>query len=309
MKKINPYNRLVIFAGPNGSGKSTITEIIKKNNLLPELYLNPDVIAKEINPSNVWAARIEAARKVLEKRESYLTSNKSFSMETTLSGVSEMSFIKKAIAQGYKTSVFYVAIDNASENISRVVDRVNKGGHDVPTNDVLRRRERSLKNLSTIIELVPRILVIDNTKNQKVILKKNNNKITFVSEELPKWFTSNISKEKLDNYRAESKQKLNSDLDLSKTYFCVPAEDYKLIKSFGARWDRKVKYWYVPQGKDLTPFDKRWKRIDESTIEITKNEKLARDKLRKELKVEKDNQNKITQSNSIYSAKKNGRSR
>ena len=30
MKKINPYNRLVIFAGPNGSGKSTITEIIKK---------------------------------------------------------------------------------------------------------------------------------------------------------------------------------------------------------------------------------------------------------------------------------------
>lgn len=218
MKKINPYNRLVIFAGPNGSGKSTITEIIKKNNLLPELYLNPDVIAKEINPSNVWAARIEAARKVLEKRESYLTSNKSFSMETTLSGVSEMSFIKKAIAQGYKTSVFYVAIDNASDNISRVVDRVQKGGHGVPPNDVLRRRERSLKNLSTIIELVPRILVIDNTKNQKVILKKNNNKITFVSEELPKWFTSNISKEKLDNYRAESKQKLNSDLDLSKTY-------------------------------------------------------------------------------------------
>ena len=46
MKKINPYNRLVIFAGPNGSGKSTITEIIKKNNFLPELYLNPDVIAK-----------------------------------------------------------------------------------------------------------------------------------------------------------------------------------------------------------------------------------------------------------------------
>ena len=171
------------------------------------MYLNPDVIAKEINPSNVWAARIEAARKVLEKRELYLSSKKSFSMETTLSGVSEISFIKKAIEKGYKTTVFFVAIDDVTDNLGRIKNRVNKGGHDIPTNDVLRRRERSLKNLSTIIELVPRILVIDNTKNQKVILKKNNNKITFVSEELPKWFTSNISKEKLDNYRAESKHK------------------------------------------------------------------------------------------------------
>lgn len=295
MKKINPYNRLVIFAGPNGSGKSTITEIIKKNNFLPELYLNPDVIAKEINPSNVWAARIEAARKVLEKRELYLSSKKSFSMETTLSGVSEISFIKKAIEKGYKTTVFFVAIDDVTDNLGRIKNRVNKGGHDIPTNDVLRRRERSLKNLSTIIELVPRILVIDNTKNQKVILKKNNNKITFVSEELPKWFTSNISKEKLDNYRAESKHKLNSDLDLSKTYFYVPVEDYKLIKSLGARWDRKVKYWYVPKDTELKPFiEKGWKRLsDEEIVAVTKAREETNE-LRRSLKKDSHQELSIT---------------
>lgn len=93
-------------------------------------------------------------------------------------------------------------------------------------------------------------------------------------------------------------------------YFNIPSEEQKEAKKLGIKWDRNTKSWYVPQGKDLTPFDKRWKRIDESTIELTKNEKQQRDKLRKELKVEKDNQNqKITQSNSIDSAKKKGRSR
>lgn len=111
----------------------------------------------------------------------------------------------------------------------------------------------------------------------------------------------------LNNSLLENKSIKSSE---EKSYFFIPSKDKEDAEKLGAKWDRSVKYWYVPQGIDLTPFDKRWKRIDESTIELAKNEKQERDKLRKELKVEKDNQNqKITQSNSIDSAKKKGRSR
>ena len=99
MKKINSYGRLVIIAGPNGSGKSTLTRKLYEHHLLPDLYINPDDIAKEINSSDPGSVQIAAGRKAVKLRESYLASGKSFAMETTLSGVSEISFIKKAIFQ------------------------------------------------------------------------------------------------------------------------------------------------------------------------------------------------------------------
>ena len=46
MSSKNPM--ILVFAGPNGSGKSTITKTFFKRNLLPETYINPDDIAKEI---------------------------------------------------------------------------------------------------------------------------------------------------------------------------------------------------------------------------------------------------------------------
>ncbi len=42
--------RLRIFAGPNGSGKSTLNEIIDKK--LLGVYINPDIIEKEIKKTN-----------------------------------------------------------------------------------------------------------------------------------------------------------------------------------------------------------------------------------------------------------------
>lgn len=126
MQMLDHKCRLVLFAGPNGSGKSTVTKRIGKHNLLPELYLNPDDIAREINPGNSWEARIAAGRKAVQLRKSYLEENKSFAMETTLSGASEISFIKDAISRGYKVTAIYVAIRGTMDNIARVETRVAK---------------------------------------------------------------------------------------------------------------------------------------------------------------------------------------
>jgi len=52
--------RFYILAGANGSGKSTVSKV-----LLPSegiVYVNPDDIAKELNPQDPPAAKVDAGR-------------------------------------------------------------------------------------------------------------------------------------------------------------------------------------------------------------------------------------------------------
>ena len=173
MKKINSYGRLVIIAGPNGSGKSTLTRKLYEHHLLPDLYINPDDIAKEINSSDPGSVQIAAGRKAVKLRESYLASGKSFAMETTLSGV----------------TVYFISVRSATDNAARVASRVLKGGHDVPIPDIVRRRERSLQNLSFLIDNLPSVVVFDNNLKIRNILRKQNNKVIYLARDLPEWFT------------------------------------------------------------------------------------------------------------------------
>lgn len=102
-------------------------------------------------------------------------------------------------------------------------------------------------------------------------------------------------------------QKNNSEYVL----FSSPLNtEYTEAKSLGAKWDRELECWRVSSDLNVRPFlDKGWRRLSDEDVEKIRKEKQERDALRKELKVEKDNQNKIFQSNSIDSAKKKGRSR
>ena len=76
--------RLYILAGANGSGKSTISKVLLPSEQL--VYVNPDDIAKELNPDNPTAARIEAGRETLRRIDELLTEGESFAIESTLSG-------------------------------------------------------------------------------------------------------------------------------------------------------------------------------------------------------------------------------
>ena len=83
-----------IIAGANGSGKSTLaSELLPAEQLE---YLNADDIAKEICPNNIESVKIKAGKIVLEKLSVLLNKQKSFAIETTLSGKIHLKIIKKA---------------------------------------------------------------------------------------------------------------------------------------------------------------------------------------------------------------------
>jgi predicted ABC-type ATPase len=73
---------LYVVAGPNGAGKSTLAQM-----LLPIVtVVNPDDIARTINPHAPEASAFTAGREALKHVQEHLDAAHSFGVETTLAG-------------------------------------------------------------------------------------------------------------------------------------------------------------------------------------------------------------------------------
>src|SRR5258708_3765696 len=70
----------------------------------------------------------------------------SFAFETTLSGRSYLSLIQRLKNEGYKVHLFFLVVEGVDVALSRIKERVLKGGHDVPETVVRRRFTRSISN-------------------------------------------------------------------------------------------------------------------------------------------------------------------
>ena len=52
--------------------------------------------------------------------------------ETVFSTDEKVDFVRRSMAGGYFTRLFYVGTDDPAINAARIADRVLEGGHDVP---------------------------------------------------------------------------------------------------------------------------------------------------------------------------------
>ena len=57
-----------------------------------------------------------------------------------------MSLFRQLKARGYKIHIFFLWLDSADLALSRIRERVSRGGHDVPELVVRRRFDRSTRN-------------------------------------------------------------------------------------------------------------------------------------------------------------------
>ncbi len=63
---------------------------------IADAYINPDVIAREINPDDPVGARIEAGREAIRRIDALLDRGDSFAVESTLSGKAHVKMIERA---------------------------------------------------------------------------------------------------------------------------------------------------------------------------------------------------------------------
>lgn len=144
MNDIKVEKKLYILAGANGSGKSTISRVLLPTESL--VYVNPDDIARELNPSDPTAAKVEAGKATLRRIDEYFAAGTSFAIESTLSGNVYLKVLARAKELGYTTAILYTFVDSPEACIARIAARVKAGGHYVPDDDVRRRYYRSKKN-------------------------------------------------------------------------------------------------------------------------------------------------------------------
>lgn len=153
-----------IIAGSNGAGKSTFATKFLPNYAGCVNFINPDLIARGLSPFVPEAAMAKAGRLVLEQIRDAARARVNFAFETTLSGRSYAQVLKRLRADGYRLHMFYLWIPSAQLALSRIRDRTESGGHDVPAADVRRRFGRTVTNLFTLYRpLVDLLQAFDNS--------------------------------------------------------------------------------------------------------------------------------------------------
>jgi predicted ABC-type ATPase len=177
---------LTVIAGPNGSGKSTLTASIRFEG--SENLIDPDAIARGLDPVDPARAALQAGRLAIERSRTFLKERQDFALETTLAGNGQLATIREAKALGYWVFVVYVALSNPQRNVVRVSLRVAEGGHNVPEADVLRRYERSMANAPVALKLADEGVVFDNSgAEHRRVLVVRGGEIVWRAEELPEW--------------------------------------------------------------------------------------------------------------------------
>jgi len=119
----------------------------------------------------------------------------SYSFESVMSHPSKLEEIKEANRQGYNTYFYFVCLDDPSLNISRVNNRVEKGGHAVPDQKIIDRYSRVLDLLFSALAICKKCYLFDNSSAEmKLIAKVKNGQLTILVDEkdLPNWFIESV---------------------------------------------------------------------------------------------------------------------
>lgn len=130
---------LYIIAGPNGAGKTTASKLLLPNVFVTDIFINADIIAAQLNPQNVKAVAMKAARMMLEQIQSTLQERKTFAIETTMASRSYLNLVKQAQLLGYDVVLYFFYLPSAEIAKQRVKLRVSQDGHHIPE-DVIERR-------------------------------------------------------------------------------------------------------------------------------------------------------------------------
>ena len=177
---------LYIIAGPNGAGKTTFAREFLPDYADCKNFVNADLIAQGMAPFSPETAATRAGRMMLSEIRSFVRRRASFAFEATLSGRGQMVLLRQLKAKGYKIHIFFLWVKSADLALSRVRERVSRGGYDVPEAVVRRRFDRSMRNfLAHYRGLADRWTLFDNSgATPAVIALEKNKRVRIINKTL-----------------------------------------------------------------------------------------------------------------------------
>ncbi len=162
---------LYIIAGCNGAGKTTASYTVLPEILNCDEFVNADNIAKGLSPFNADGVAFEAGRIMLTRINELLEAGKDFAFETTLATRSYVSFIKKAKVAGYEIHLIFFFLSSIELAKLRVEQRVQEGGHNIPSDVIERRYKAGIRNFHELYkDLVDDWRLYDNSNLSRALI-------------------------------------------------------------------------------------------------------------------------------------------
>ena len=171
-----------IIGGVNGVGKSSFTGVLKERSTDLGNIIDVDKITAELG-GNALAGGKAALRKINDCIEKGI----SFTQETTLSGRKTEVTAKQVKDLGYHVRLFYIGLDTAAESLARIANRVRRGGHNIPENDVERRFEGRWEALVKVLPYCDEAEFYDNDNGFVKVAEYRNGELRTVGKHLPTW--------------------------------------------------------------------------------------------------------------------------
>ncbi len=125
-------------------------------------------------------------------RQKLLEHRISFTLETVMSHTGKVDLLAQAQQLGYRTYLYFIATDDPDINISRVRNRVSRGGHGVPPDKIRERYFRSLDLLMDALKHTDRGYIFDNSQegvdHTWLAEVTGGRELEIKTDEIPVWF-------------------------------------------------------------------------------------------------------------------------
>lgn len=185
----------MVIAGPNGSGKTTfVSEYLRDSEV--SVYISADAIAERLvsRPEDMDSVKIQAGRLFIREIHALIEAGTDFVVEVTLAGKGFARIIDRLKSAGYTVTIVFIFLKSPETSVARVRNRVQAGGHHVPTEDVVRRFYRSKHNFwYTYRNLVDRWgLFYNSVEHFQEVASGEGNQVTITNEDFFELFMQDI---------------------------------------------------------------------------------------------------------------------
>ncbi len=174
--------KYTIVGGVNGVGKSSLTGVL--NSAFSDLGV---IIDTDILNARYGGDKIKGGKEAVRMISGCLEKGISFTQETTLSGGKTLRTVLSARQKDYHIRLYYVAVGTADESLSRISNRVRKGGHDIPAEDVRRRYNKRFEDLAKILPYCDEVHLYDNENGFAEVGVYRNGAVIAIGDYIPLW--------------------------------------------------------------------------------------------------------------------------
>lgn len=174
-----------IIAGVNGVGKSSLSGVLSAEKSDIGVIIDTDRITSECNGDLITGGKI-----AINRINDCLSKGVNFTQETTLSGVRTLKTIKRARELDYFIRLYYIGINSAEESVSRIANRVRKGGHNISSDDVERRFAKRFDDLLLVLPHCNEVCFFDNENGFVEVADYRNGTLRITTDNTPDWLSA-----------------------------------------------------------------------------------------------------------------------